>query len=177
MEKHKSCCVIGHKEIDWSVELEERVEKVVEDLIVNFNVTHFLFGSKSEFNALCHKVVTRLKEKYPQIKRICYPCSGEGCVMEEEKLVLEAIYSKIADKEANFMCFDGKVEKEELCLAGKASYIKRNQAMIDDSDFCVFYFDSNRQSQNKMYRYRKSGTALAYDYAKKQNKKIANLFH
>ncbi|MEF9840764.1 MAG: biotin operon repressor, partial [Lachnospiraceae bacterium] len=42
----------------------------IESLIVNHNVDTFLFGSRSEFDSLCHSLVTELKEKYPHIKRI-----------------------------------------------------------------------------------------------------------
>ena len=35
-------------------------------------VATFLFGDHSEFNTLCYKVVSELREVYPQIRRIHY---------------------------------------------------------------------------------------------------------
>ena len=48
--------------------------------------------------------------------------------------------------------------------AGRASYIERNELMIDDSDYCIFYINENTK-----YR---SGTKIAHEYAKSKNKNI-----
>ena len=82
---NKVCCFIGHRRIDLTKELEEKTKNVVEDLIINKKVTTFLFGSKSEFDSLCHKIVTDLKDKYPHIKRVVYTCKSQGCTLESEK--------------------------------------------------------------------------------------------
>ena len=54
--------------------------------------------------------------------------------------------------------------------------------MIDDSDFCVFYYNEKYQPQRRKESKRsirtyqpKSGTKIAYDYAKRKNKKIINI--
>ena len=67
--------------------------------------------------------------------------------------------------------------------AGKASYVERNQEMINKSDFCVIYYDENylpprrKNSRRDLFHYQpKSGTAVAYDYAVKKKKKIINCF-
>ena len=60
--EHKTCSFIGHRKIDESEELKQRLINVIEDLIVNHNVFTFLFGSRSEFNDLCHEIVTNLKK-------------------------------------------------------------------------------------------------------------------
>ena len=65
-----TCCFFGHRKINETDLLRKELYKVIEDLITNKNVNTFLFGSKSEFNSLCLKVVTELREKYPHIKRI-----------------------------------------------------------------------------------------------------------
>ena len=59
----KVCCFIGHRKIYLTKELEEKTKNVIENLIINKEVTTFLFGSKSEFDSLCHKIVTDLKDK------------------------------------------------------------------------------------------------------------------
>ena len=62
-------------------------------------------------------------------------------------------------------------------MAGKASYVERNQAMIDNSDYCVFYYDSSYQPKPKKNDYQpKSGTAIIYAYAQQKKKNIVNLF-
>lgn len=58
-------------------------------------------------------------------------------------------------------------------------------AMIDDSDYCVFYYDSSYRPKRKcisnksisgLWTSEKSGTALAYKYAQKKKKRIINVF-
>ena len=70
-----------------------------------------------------------------------------------------------------------KVEK-----AGKASYVERNQEMINASDVCVFYYNAEYKPQKRkqtkpvLSTYQpKSGTRLAYLYAVKKKKQIINL--
>ena len=69
-EKEHTCCFFGHRMIEVTDELVNRLEKVVDDLIVEKKVDTFLFGSKSQFDKLCLQVVTELKKKYPHIRRI-----------------------------------------------------------------------------------------------------------
>ena len=67
MQKHKiykTCCCIGHRKINITEELKREIYDYVENLIVRENVKKFLFGSKSEFDELCHSIITDLKEKY-----------------------------------------------------------------------------------------------------------------
>ena len=70
MEQKKSCCFFGHRKIKESDELKSRLSKTIEELIVNHSVKNFLFGSRSEFDELCYKVATELKEKYNNIQRV-----------------------------------------------------------------------------------------------------------
>lgn len=61
---------IGHRKINYSETLKEKVKKIVENLIINENADTFLFGSKSEFDTLCYEVVTELQAKYNLIRRV-----------------------------------------------------------------------------------------------------------
>ena len=65
-----TCCFIGHREINVTDELKEKLRVVIECLIVDENIDTFLFGSKSQFDDLCYDIVTEIKKKYPHIKRI-----------------------------------------------------------------------------------------------------------
>ena len=60
VEKSHSCCFFGHRKIDKTPELIERLTKAIEVLITENEVDVFYFGSKSEFDDLCHKVATEL---------------------------------------------------------------------------------------------------------------------
>lgn len=65
-----TCCFFGHRKIEVTDEWVNRLEEVVEDLIVDKKVDTFLFCSKSQFDKLCLEVVTEMKKKYSHIRRI-----------------------------------------------------------------------------------------------------------
>ncbi len=79
--------------------------------------------------------------------------------------------------------FDDTYFPEKMRNAGKASYIKRNQEMINHSRFCVVYFDENyvpprrktRKEDLTSYQPR-SGTKVTYAYATRKKREIINLF-
>lgn len=56
------CCFVGHRKINKTAELEKTLIEIIEKMITDNRVDSFLFGSKSEFDELCHKVVTDLKK-------------------------------------------------------------------------------------------------------------------
>ena len=169
-EKAYTCCFFGHRKIDATENLCNAVLTVVEELITNCNVNTFIFGSKSEFNDLCHKIVTNLKEKYPHIKRI----------------YVRSAFQHIPDwyEDSLLKHYEGTYFPKHMENAGKASYVERNQEMINQSKFCVVYYDENyhpprrKNSRRDLFDYQpKSGTAVAYNYAVKKKKEIINLLN
>ena len=173
------CCFIGHRKIEITGNLVERLKRIIENLVLNNNVYFFAFGSRSEFDSLCYSVVTELKKKYPKIKRVVYTCKHEACVFEEEREEMERISSNVTGKKVKLLSYDEEYNFSAKYSAGKASYVERNYAMIDNSKYCIFYYDVNykpdirKSSKNSVYCYQpKSGTKLAYEYAVKKNKTI-----
>lgn len=66
--------------------------------------------------------------------------------------------------------------------SGKAAYVERNCEMINNSKFCVVYYDENylpprrRNSKRALVDYQpKSGTKIAYEYAIKKGLNIINV--
>ena len=170
MEYDKTCCFFGHRKIDETDELKINLYGIIENLIVNGKVDTFLFGSKSEFDDLCHKTVTDLKEKYPHIKRI----------------YVRAAFQHIPDwyEDSLLKHYEGTYFPQHMENAGKASYVERNQEMINHSKFCVVYYDENympprrKNSRRDLFDYQpKSGTAVAYEYAERKNRNIINILN
>ena len=169
-EKAYTCCFFGHRKIDATENLYNEGYVAVEKLIRDCNVNTFIFGSKSEFNDLCHKIVTNLKEKYPHIKRI----------------YVRSAFQHIPDwyEDSLLKLYEGTYFPEHMENAGRASYVERNQEMINHSKYCVVYYDENylpprrKNSRRDLFDYQpKSGTAVAYDYAVKKKKEIINLLN
>ena len=165
--KLRTCCFFGHRKINETELLKNKLYNSIENLIVNQNVNIFLFGSKSQFDTLCLKTVTELKEKHPHIKRI----------------YVRAAYQYIDDSYKNYLLesYDDTYYPLHIENAGKASYVERNQEMIDKSKYCVIYYDENylpkrqKNSKRDLVDYQsKSGTKIAYDYAVRKGKTIIN---
>ena len=169
IEKSKTCCFFGHRKINVTDDQICQLRTIIERLITEEKIDSFLFGSKSEFDELCLKLVTELRKKYPFIKRIYvraeFPYIDEGYT------------------EYLLQSYEHTYYPERMINAGKAAYVERNYEMIDNSDYCVVYYDEDymlprrKNSKRDLIEYQPmSGTKLAYDYAKKKNKKVINLF-
>ncbi len=148
-----TCCFFGHRNINETEELKSKLLEVIEKLIVEEQVDTFLFGSKSRFNSLCQETVTEIKEKYPHIKRI----------------YVRAEYPHISEHYKNYLLesYEDTYYPERIMNAGRASYVERNYEMIDNSHYCVVYYDEKGAPTT-----RKSGTKTALEYAVKQRKII-----
>ncbi len=165
----KSCCFFGHRKIEVTEKLVKTLFKYIEKLIIQEDVNTFFFGSKSEFNGLCYQVVTVLKEKYPHIRRI----------------YVRAVFPHISDDYKAYLLegYEDTYFPDDIEKAGRAAYVERNYKMIDQSKFCIVYYDENyvlpkqRQGRRNMCYYQpKSGTKIAYEYAVKKGKDVFNLF-
>lgn len=184
MKKIKSCSFFGHRNACLTKTQEKELKTLIEQLIIRQNVENFLFCSRSEFDQLCHEIVSQLKKKYAYIRRICYTCGSESCLLEGEREKWEQICSKLQQKQVCLFAFEEEKEHKNKITAGKASYVERNKAMVDDSNICVFFYDENykppekKNSKRDVFTYQpNSGTKLAYTYAKKKKKVIYNVFN
>ena len=167
--ENKVCCFIGHRKIQKSPELKEKLLNTIENLITKEDVTKFFFGSKSQFDDYCYEIVSELKEKYPHIKRV----------------YVRSAYQHIPDwyEDSLLEHYEDTYFPKHMSNAGRASYVERNQEMINKSDFCIFYYNENylpprrKNSKRDLFDYQpKSGTGVAYDYAVKKKVKIINVF-
>lgn len=136
-----------------------KLKSTIIDLIEKENVTKFLFGSKSKFTEFCYNIVTELKNKYSNVNRI---------FVRAEYPIISANYYNYLKKLYEDSCF-----YSENLISNRFSYIRRNQAMIDKSDICLFYFNRDYLPSTKTQR----GTRIAYKYALKKDKKIINLLN
>ena len=150
-----TCCFFDHRTINETAELKSQLCAIIEKLIVHEKVDTFLFGCKSRFNSLCLELVTKIKEKYPHIKRI----------------YVRAEYPYISERYKNYLLESYEAYYPEGIIgSGRAAYVERNYEMIDNSRFCIVYYDEQNAPTT-----RKSGTKIALDYAIKQEKHIIKL--
>lgn len=154
--KENVCCFFGHRTINETEELKAKLVEIIEKMVVEEKVDTFLFGSKSCFNSLSLNVVTELKGKYPHRKRI----------------YVRAEYPYISEDYRNYLLknYEDTYYPEKIINAGRSSYVQRNYEMIDNSRFCVVYYN-DREAPT----IRKSGTKIALDYAIKRDKRVIRI--
>ena len=148
-----TCCFFGHRTINETEELRMKITEAVERLITDEKVDTFLFGSKSRFDSFCLEIVSELKEKYPHIKRVYVRAEYLNITDDYKKYLLEL--------------YDDTYYPEKLIGAGRAAYVERNYEMINNSKYCIIYYEKSHAPTR-----RKSGTKIALDYAAKQGREI-----
>lgn len=170
---------IGHRKLGANEDEEKlkiRLKNLIEYFIVSENAVVFRFGSKSEFNVLSHKVVSALQEKYPKIVRINHTC-GEFVVKGRDKKEFYENALKNLNQTTYIEDYEEIIYSDRVKKANIASYVERNNEMINLSDICIFYYDKNYElAPRKGELVRKSGTEIAYNFAKQRKKRIINLF-
>ena len=154
--KRNTCCFFGHRNIEETEELKAKLIGIIEKLIVAEKVDTFLFGSKSRFNSLCLEVVTEIKEKYPHIKRVY--------VRAEHPYISECYKNYLLES------YEDTYYPEKILNAGRTAYVERNYEMIDNSQYCVVYYDAPNAPTT-----RKSGAKIALDYAIKKRKNVISV--
>ena len=143
--KEKSCSFFGHREVNITDSLYSltafEITKAVE-----LGCRTFYFGGYGDFDALCHKIVTKIKDEktWSEIKRIY-------CVSQERYLRKNVRYFKRED-------YDEIIYLIPSFEGWYKSIYFRNCAMIDQSDCIIFYAEPKEDS----------GAYKAYKYAKKK---------
>ncbi len=147
------CSIFGHRKIETDINLQE-LKNVLKNLISERNVDTFYFGGFSEFDDLCHSVISQLKNESPHIKRVF-------CLSDERHLRITKRPKWLKDEDYEDFIY--------LPLSFDWWYQRiyyRNCAMIDDSDFVLFYVTEKENS----------GAYKAFKYAKSKKKNIINIY-
>ena len=158
-------CFIGHRTIEKNEELIGLLKETIITLI-HKGVSSFLFGGRGEFDNVSWEVVTQLKQNYPFVKRIYVRSAYPNIDKSYEEYLLKS--------------YEDTYFPPKLRKAGKYSYVERNYEMIDNSTYCVFYYNENyvlKSKQTSQQSNGKSGTKIAYQYAIRKKKEIINLYN
>lgn len=148
----ESCSVFGHREIEITDEIKAKVVSTFDNLI-NKGCTYFYFGGFGQFDELCHKVVSELRNKYPFVKRIfCLLDARHLRISKRPKWLREDDYEDFIYWNLDFDWWYQRI-------------YYRNCAIVDHSDIVVFYVEERENS----------GAYKAYKYAQRKKKKIINL--
>ena len=146
----KSCSFFGHRDVVITKNLKDKLKEIIENLIINENCYTFYFGEMGDFDNLCYEIVSEFKKFYPTINRI-YVCTDEKTLFKRKRKNLK------------------KYEQETVLTLDFSWWYTiiyyRNLAIIDNSDFVIFYV-LNKEN---------SGANKAMNYAIKTKKKYINV--
>lgn len=154
--RKKVCSFTGHRpqnlpfgfneEDERCVLLKEIILGKVEMLITQFNVTHFISGMAIGIDIFAAEIVLSLKEKYPHIKLECaIPCETQSIKWSEP----------LRDRYYDIL---SKCDKETLLQTRytKDCMQKRNQYMVDNSDFIIAVWNDKASGTGYTVRYAES---------------------
>lgn len=117
--KEKTCCFFGHREVTHNI--RSKLTSIIEKLITVDDVTEFYVGHQGQFDTMVYSVLKELKAKYPRIRHTVVLA-----YMPDEHI--KEVYGE------NTIFPDGLET-----VPKKFAILKRNDWMIQHSDFAVCY--------------------------------------
>ena len=142
----------GHRQISQPFLVEERLEKIVSELIKTKEYVEFLVGRNGEFDIMAASVIRRTAKKLDY---------GNSALV----LVLSYMTAEYRDSRQSFHEYYDEVEicAESAKAHFKAAIRTRNKSMVDRSDLVVCCVE------------RSGGAHQTMRYAKQQEKLIMNI--
>ena len=147
----KNITVFGHSYLYYDKEELEKIAKLIIEKIENENFTGIYIGGYGRFDSSVARKVKDIKKEYANFKSslvLAYPNP------KWDKYDISLINETYDE---NFMPDFGSVP-------AKFAILKRNEWMIDNSDFIIFHID-----------FTMGGAYKAYQYAKRKKKNFVNL--
>ena len=143
----------GHREIENSLEVEQKLEAILTELIQTKQYIEFLVGREGEFDILAASVVRRVK------KQMDY---GNCSLI----WVLPYMKAEFRDNEKNFLDYYDDIE---ICEQSAKAHYKsamqiRNRAMVDRSDLVICCI-----------QHKSGGAYKTVQYAQKQGQTVINI--
>ena len=143
----------GHRSIEQASDIENRLDKLLHDLIMQKEYVEFLIGRDGEFDLLASAAIKRVVREY-------------GYGNTHFTLVLPYMKAEYRDNEKEYLDYYDEVE---ICAESANSHPKsaiqiRNRNLVDRSDLVVFCIQHNN-----------GGAYKTMQYAEKQGKHIINL--
>lgn len=139
-----SCAFFGHRDYDY-LPYEGKIREVVIDLI-NSGVTEFYNGYRGNFDKICARIVSELREQYPHIKNIN----------------VLSYYPKTSFVLPKY--FDNAVYLLERKVAPRYAIVHTNKELVKKVNFVV---------SGVVHAH--GGAKIACDYAKKQLRSMINV--
>ena len=146
-------CPFGHRKLERAIEVEERLEQLVTDLVRTREYVEFLVGRNGEFDSLASSVIRKV------IKRLNY---GNARLI----LVLPYMTAEYRD---NMDGYHDYYDEIEICPESSSAHYKsaiqvRNRSMVDRSDMVICCI-----------QHKGGGAYITVEYAVKKGNHVINL--
>ena len=143
----------GHRSIERASEIDNRLEKLLHDLITQKEYIEFLIGRDGEFDLLASAAIKRAVREH-------------GYGNTHFTLVLPYMKAEYRDNEKEYLDYYDEVEvcAESAETHPKSAILVRNRNLVDRSDLVVCCIQHKR-----------GGAYTTIQYAEKQGKRIINL--
>ncbi len=143
----------GHRYVEHWTEVENRLDKLLYDLITQKEYVDLLIGRDGEFDLLASAVIKRAIRSY-------------GCGNTHFTLVLPYMKAEYRDNKQSFLDYYDEIEvcSESAAVHPKSAIQVRNRNLVDRSDLVVCCI-----------QHKSGGAYKTVQYAEKQGKKIINL--
>ena len=143
----------GHRQIDNVFVIEQRLETIIQELLLSKEYVEFLIGRDGEFDQLVASTVRRCKR----------------AVRDDNSALVLILPYPTAEFLNNEQSFHEYYDEIEICAESAEKHFKsahqtRNRSMVDRSDLVVFCVERNS-----------GGAYQTMQYAKKVNANIINL--
>ncbi len=154
-EKRKACAFTGHRPNklptgESLVRLEKMLYSIIEELIREEDVSHFISGMAQGIDMMAAEAVLALRYKYPHITlESAVPCNGQHSNWSEES---KEAYRNILRRADKVSLLQGEYTRD--CM------MKRNKYMVNRSEFLVAVWNGTS-----------GGTKNTVSYALKEHKK------
>ena len=150
MQNDFTVCFFGHRRLDDYFTAEERMEKLIRQLMLENEDVEFLVGREGEYDQIVSSAVRRVRKEL----------STENCWLT---WVLPYLKAELDHDRSAFEDYYDSIEICEVTAAAhpKAAIQIRNRALVDRSDLCVFFVEHPSGGAWKTLRYAASrGKAL-----------------
>lgn len=149
--EEKICSFAGHAQIYGDYNISTKIKNKIINLIENYGVTTFYNGYKGTFDVLCASCVKDIKNDYPHIKSY---------------MILSYMPVEKTEYEVNlYKDFDDIIYPDLEYVPKRFAIVKRNEWMVDKSDFLIVYVEHDW-----------GGAYRTLEYAKKKKHiKVINL--
>lgn len=143
----------GHRVINNPLQIEQRLEALLRELLIGKEYVEFLVGRDGDFDQLVSSVVLRCKRR----------------IRDDNSVLVWVMPYETAEYRNNETAYQNYYDEIEICGASatghfKGAYLTRNRQMIDRSDLVVFCVEHET-----------GGAYQTLRYAITQGKRIVNL--